>query len=117
MHPGVKRNGAADRLIIIIGMTRREFLKKFHRVNLLDTNYWDPSEAKISGRRLRQRLRGSVFVLGRQAWKALSLPDVDWFGIFSDGRATYTLLPHPSGKNRLVNSLSVRERIANVLRS
>jgi hypothetical protein len=114
-----RSGSAADRLLRISKMTRAEFLAGFERVNVLANGSWHRQSAKAAGQELRDKLARrhiTVLVLGRGAWRALGLPGATpFFGSVELGKARLTLLPHPSGRNLLLNGRRVRTRVAGMI--
>jgi hypothetical protein len=98
------KTSAVDRLRLFLGLSVNQFLRTFPiRLNVLD--YTE------RGRRdLMTDLMGSVFVLGREAWRHIGLPRRGWFEVITTERARFILLPHPSGRSLVFNSKSMRER-------
>jgi hypothetical protein len=110
-------NGAGDRLLRISGLTREEYLKKFRRRNILPAGRWSASRARLRGYRLQRRLRGRVIVLGKDTWRALWLPRVEFFGrVINGDECVFILIPHPSGRNLIYNDLDVRLKARKILR-
>jgi hypothetical protein len=101
--------GAADRLRIVLRMSVDQFLEAFPvRLNV---------ENRHRGLELRRSLVGSVYVFGREAWRCLGLSPVPFFGKSKEkhGRVSYTLLPHPSGRNLMYNDLQTCKRVRRLL--
>ena len=93
------RSSAVDRLRLFLGLSVPLFLKTFPlRINVLDHR----------GAVLRRELRGSIFVLGREAWRTLGLPRRGWFAVEETEGAKWVLLPHPSGRSLVYNSRAAR---------
>ena len=108
------RSSAADRLLAISGLTRSEFMAAFRRKNLLDGKEWDHREA--ARRAAAMRFEGNVVVLGKSAWRALGLPRAPFFSEIATGRATFHLVPHPSGRCRAYNASATRRATGRLLR-
>ena len=94
-----------DRLRLFLGLSVPQFLETFP----LRMNVCDHKPAA-----LRQELRGSIFVLGRDTWRALGLPRRGWFEVFAT-LDTYWVLLHPSGRNIIYNSKAARERAKRIV--
>jgi hypothetical protein len=109
LTPDGKSFGAADRLRIVLRMNVEEFVENFPvRLNVED---------RIRGLRLRKCLCGTVYVFGREAWKCLGLRPVPYFtrSREREQRVTYTLLPHPSGRNLMYNDPETCRRVRRLL--
>lgn len=100
-RPLSTRDGAGRRLFELSGMTEEEYEATFARANHFDgfvpTTGFDV-----------------VLVLGREVWRDLPwLPrNAEWFS----RHGHYVLLPHPSGRNRILNSLETRMRFCQAMR-
>jgi len=118
LMPGERGSGtgSADRLLGISGMTRDEYLANFRRLNLLPFGHWCPIKARVRGLRIQRSLRGTVIVLGKETWRALGLPRVNFFERVQTELAEFVLLPHPSGRNLIYNYPRNRERARRILR-
>jgi hypothetical protein len=69
------------------------------------------------GSMIARVVTGRAFVLGREAWVGLGLPgDHEFWASVRRGRATYTLLPHPSGRCRIYNIEKNRARLRRIIR-
>jgi hypothetical protein len=115
--------GAGGRLFEIArlhgGFSEEEYEREFSRRNVLDRRRWDQKRARGGASRLRWLARrvGKVVVLGREAWAALGLPSkAPFFSQVEEGGATWLLLPHPSGRNLLLNDERARETMGSLLR-
>ena len=110
-------NSAADRLLGISGMTREEYLANFDCMNILTAGEWEKQKAKVQGFRLRKKLKGRVIVLGKETWAALWLsPRAAYFDSERIGETEFVLVPHPSGKNVVLNDQKVRARMRKIMR-
>jgi len=110
LSPTGGRSSTADRLRLLLRLSVSEFDEMFpNRVNVED---------RRRGRQLFRTLRGVVFVLGREAWRCLGMIDTEFFDCvyFPDRDTVYVLLPHPSGRNLMLNDRRVGVRMAHVLR-
>ena len=108
------RSSAADRLLRMSGLSRAEFLAAFHRKNILDGGEWD--HVKAARAATRMKLRGDVVVLGKSAWRALGLPRSPFFSEIATSRATFHLVPHPSGRCRAYNASATWRATGRLLR-
>lgn len=107
LAPTKARSSAVDRLRVILGLGVKEFERRFpRRDNVRDRDY---------ARTLLVRLRGTVYVLGLEAWALLGLPRRQFFERVAAPGVTFTLLPHPSGRNLMYNDPEVRKRVRRLL--
>ena len=111
---------AGARLCVILGMTDREYLRTFHRVNLLEGPRWSAAQAKIAAGRWVAQFR---VLLGARVTRAHDFDFKPWTR-FDDHRGDceydcprpaslcmhYVILPHPSGRSRLWNEPGAAER-------
>lgn len=105
--PTGKRSNSADRLRRMLGMTVKEFLAAFpQRANVLD---------RVRGHRLAREVKGTVYVLGREAWRCLDLPWVEFFHSHGRAGAVFFLIPHPSGKSLIYNEEHNRTRLRRLM--
>jgi hypothetical protein len=101
----VNKGGAGARLLELTGLDEEEYIRKYQRINLLSSKSWSASLAKKKAFRMKRLLRGrTVVVLGKGVWSALGLPEIEWLGVHCEGKTTWALIPHPSGKNHFYNS-------------
>lgn len=109
LYPTGGRTSAADRLRIMLGLTVEEFVATFPvRANVFNSRM---------GSMIARVVTGRAFVLGREAWVGLGLPgDHEFWASVRRGRATYTLLPHPSGRCRIYNIEKNRARLRRIIR-
>lgn len=103
-------------------ISRKEYLERFERRNLLDSVVWDRSAAQAAAGALRERLRGRVAaILGQATRKALRLRRPGgkraWFLWDWDPELNlwYVLLPHPSGRCREYNDPAMCEAAGKIL--
>jgi hypothetical protein len=109
---------AGHRLWRLSGLSREAYLEAFERVNLLDQREWCPVAAREAAQGFLLRTRGRrVIVLGKAAWVALGLPrDNPWLTTWHDSLGgSLTLIPHPSGKNLILNDKAMRQRVKRCL--
>ncbi len=92
------------------------FLAVFRTVNLfLDyPGEWDRAAAR--DRAVDTRLAEVTVLLGRDVATAFGLGRLAYFRQADVGGSTVTLLPHPSGLNRLYNDETIRSRVGDSLR-
>lgn len=115
--PGSNGASSADRLVKLSGLPRDEYISAYARTNLLDGK-WTFPRSMAAGLLLKQKLikrKRIVIVLGKQVWNALMNPTAEFFERVVEGEATFVLLPHPSGKNLLLNSPKVRRKFTKAL--
>jgi hypothetical protein len=67
------------------------------------------------GRELAEIVSGRVCVFGVNAWEALGMPKRKMWEKYTTSRATFYLVPHPSGKCRLYNVKANRNRLRRLL--
>jgi hypothetical protein len=105
--------GAGCRLWKCTGMTLREYLDAFDRMNLLEEPEWVAERARVAAAKIKERLKGRrVIVLGSQAWTALGLPKKNLMEPhFATDGTRWIMLPHPSGKNLWYNDAANREKV------
>jgi hypothetical protein len=105
--------GAGARLWRCTGLTLREYLNSFDRMNLLEEPEWNAHGARDASKKIRHRLSGRmVIVLGSQAWTVLSLPKrLPFDEAFSVDGTRWHMIPHPSGKNLWYNDPKNREKV------
>jgi hypothetical protein len=108
---------AGKALFVLSGMPLEEYEATFERVNVLEERHWSSRRARAAARSLRSLLDGrDAIVLGRATWKALGLPPIDWFETMGLGGSRFTLIPHPSGRNRMYNDAANKRRARGLLR-
>ena len=95
------------RLWQLSGLPRDEWLRDFHRVNLLDARLWDIDDARLRLPSLIRAMRKVpvTVVLGHQVREFLELPKVPWIFPQRDERRKFwwRLIPHPSGRTQTYN--------------
>lgn len=118
-----RHDGAGRRLFEIArlhgGFSAEEYEREFSRRNVLDRRRWDAKKARGGAQRLRWLARrvGRVIVLGREAWAAIGLPrGLPFFTELEENGATWLLLPHPSGRNLMLNDHEARRTMGQLLR-
>jgi hypothetical protein len=86
-------------------MSWAEYRTKFERANVRTL-----LPGQLEGR--------TVLVLGKQAWRLLGLPPVQFFDrmMMTTGGGTLILIPHPSGRNLFYNVSKNRYRVTRLLR-
>jgi len=106
-------NGAGERLwqmlYDVTGATKEEYLDRFDRANVFEskTRSWRDVSSLV---RTMMEDR-EVVVLGRHAWMLLGLNKCAWF----DKTGKCWLIPHPSGRCRMYNTSSNRDRAGRIL--
>jgi hypothetical protein len=96
--------GTGRRLLALSGLSADEYTATFFRTNTEEEPVFRGGD--------------TVVVLGRVAWRHLRLPSRHpWFTSTVKNRTTYWLIPHPSGKNLMYNSLQVRRKTQRLMRS
>jgi hypothetical protein len=112
------RNSTADKLVIMSGLTREQFMRTFDRRNVLDAEVWDQRSARQAGERLKKKLSGKVVVLGREVWRALGFHNRsdEWFSVRVENDVSYVLVPHPSGVSHWYNDAKNVKRVERFLR-
>lgn len=99
----------------VMGLTDREYLERFDRVNLCPTR-WRAKEARDNAVQLAiERMGGVVVLLGAKVTRAFGFPFAPFSPPFTD-LMTVVILPHPSGLSRAWNAPGSYERARAVLR-
>lgn len=94
-------------------MTLQEYLQGVDRDNLLQSEDWSRVAARQAASDKINRLRGRrVVVLGSTLPSCLGLRTWDgrWYVCRDEANLTYSVVPHPSGLNRVYNDPSYRQR-------
>jgi hypothetical protein len=105
--------GSADRLREMLDITVEQYDLAFSRTNVLEHGPWRPRAARHAGAKLKKVVGAArAIVLGRDAWLALGLPTR---AMFFETYSNFTLVPHPSGRNRLYNHEEMRVRLREVV--
>ena len=110
-------SSAADRLLQMSSFSRDEYLARFNRMNVYGGRTWDERKARRSGRRMLPRLGGVAVVLGRDSWRLLGLPQIEFFDQLATTGCTLILVPHPSGRCREYNDPRARARLRRLLKT
>lgn len=112
----------------MMALSSEEYERLTRRMNLFDTpdagKTWDATEAHLQAMRLAGGFEHDerVVLLGgkvARAFTATALELYRWYSVVSaaDGRVWwYARVPHPSGRNRLLNDGDERGRMARFLR-
>lgn len=105
LEPGNPKS-AGGRLMALSGLSLDQYLRSFRRVNAID----------------KPEIPSGSFclVLGRDAWRTLGLPLPAHFPFFKATEvsgSSFTLLPHPSGRNLLLNDPLTKEAMRSLLQS
>jgi len=101
----------ASTISSLVGITVEEYLEKFDRANLFDyemTGRWPWYEARHSAAEIRDGLEDGkrVVLLGvrvADAFEMLTVPLYLWQPLPGTRSAQAIRVPHPSGRNRLLN--------------
>lgn len=93
----------------VLGLTRREYLSRFDRVNLC-AGKWNMKEARGRAAEIYER-NGWVVLFGARVCRAF---DFSFLPFTTRGR--HVILPHPSGLSRAWNEPGAFERARAVLR-
>jgi len=108
---------AGGRLCKLLGITSRQYLRTFDRVNLC-RNKWVASDAKIVARLVNLN-RPAVILLGRKVAAAFGMSGAAPFtktAVKVGGRGTvFYTIPHPSGRNRVWNDPANVTRLRRLL--
>lgn len=120
-YPG---HSAGGRLCFkILGLTEKEYIKRFDRMNLCDSGKWSTKEAakRVEALYVERGLDPAPFVLlGSKVTKAFKLRfepfTLAWQILGGVERRIIAILPHPSGLNRLWNEENAFARARDVLR-
>ena len=112
-------SGAGERLWDMVNLvhsvSKRDYVKAFTFVNLVPRGRWDAVKARELGPAMIDFVGSRhALVLGRDVWKALGFSPVRWFSRVTL-MSSWTLLPHPSGRNRLYNEELMRRRVGKIL--
>ena len=93
------------RLRELSGLTRDDYIAAFDRMNLIESRKWSAIAARYDAARIRRDLVGRrVIVLGIDVWQAIGLPSAPWFVTCDRYGASWSLIPHPSGRNPIYNN-------------
>jgi hypothetical protein len=98
------RGAAGDRLRRILGMTDREYLRAFERMNLDDVDgEWYSHDPEWVTASLLTQHPGPFILLGRDVCLALGIPYRPFRTAWIRGCFQALTLPHPSGRCRTWN--------------
>lgn len=90
----------------VLGLTDRDYLYKFTRINLCDDG-WDLGRAKDHVLKIRAERQGPYILLGAKVCLAFGMPFSPFTvqtSLFATGvNVDMYILPHPSGRSRLWN--------------
>ena len=108
---------SGGRLARILGLTPRQYLRRFDRTNLC-RGAWSLPSARARVDELLREDRSVYVLLGSRVAKAFDVPFLPFtameHGVFKPPRSSRTCwfvqLPHPSGLNRLWNEPGAAER-------
>lgn len=115
-------NGAAARLIDLMGLTRDQYLYGTLRHNVVDTA-WESTTSDRARRKVSYVMNvereldpeAKFLFVGRQTIQAAPKDYRDM--VFGEVRNNVLLIPHTSGKNFFYNDPEATERIRKALRS
>lgn len=113
LWPAPPQSGGG-RLFTLTGMTTREYLRTFDRMNLLREfpgrwrrdDRWPRREARIAAQAVEPLLKERVVIfVGRNVATAFDHGQLPWFEWTQCGRWGYAgvVIPHPSGRNHWYN--------------
>lgn len=119
------RTSTAGRLAEMMGLSRLAFMQ-LERHNLFNTanegKRWNYKEATTRAERLAHSFIDGdrVILLGSKVAHAYGLLDLPYFEwrtqLVEGGSIQVAFVPHPSGRNRVLNDPETRERMARFLR-
>lgn len=98
-------------------ITRRQYLQRFERRDLVPFKVVDMSVAKASAARIQKELWGTgrtVVLFGEEVRKAFGHPRLLLHPQLIGG-ATWRQVPHPSGRNQWYNEQANRDLVAMLL--
>lgn len=107
------RGSAGGRLLTISKMSALDYLRTFHRINLMPTpRGWGAAQARVAVHDVLLKYGGHPLVLlGSKVCAAFGRGvDVGVPALLSNGCWTIPV-PHPSGRNLVVNEDAMRERM------
>lgn len=118
LYPLPKASGGG-RLFALSGLTTRQYLKGFVRMNLLREfpgrwrrdDRWPRREARVAAQAIEPLLLGRLVIfIGRNVARAFMHEDADWFEWSVDQKYGYRFaaIPHPSGRNHWYNNVDNR---------
>lgn len=107
------KSGAGGRLCRILGLTVTEYIREFDRVNLC-LGEWDEEYAEVHAKVLHEELTDTnrvAVLLGNKVMTAfLGRNGQEPFSSYRMNGYTVVVLPHPSGRCRVWNERSSKEK-------
>lgn len=97
--------------------TRKQYLDRFDRRNVLSRKHWDKLMAREGAAKLDQEFWGSgrtIVLLGNDTADAFGHPRL-LLHPYMVGGSTYRQVPHPSGRNYWYNDETNRALVASLL--
>ena len=91
---------SGGRLCAILGLCEARYLREFDRANLCH-GVWSDRVAKATARRLAASPRPAYVLLGEKVCAAFDMEYVPFTVDERPDGATFAVLPHPSGINRI----------------
>jgi uracil-DNA glycosylase len=118
----IRPGSSGDRIVKMMGITEQAFRDNFDCINVSsrhDPDGFDPENHKVDVDNIRSLLRGrKVVLLGPAVAHAFDIDRsmyqwTDWFDHpkWIDHHGLFTVIPHPSGANRLYNDPSMFELV------
>jgi len=102
LSPSGNGASAGGRLFEMSGMSLKDYLAAFKRVNFIDCPFFSKGDV--------------VVVLGKTVWGGLGLPSTTRWWTSSDRQGVkYILVPHPSGKSLAYNDSNNRAALQTLL--
>lgn len=122
----VRPGSSGERIIKMMGVTEQAFRENFDCINVSarhDPDGFDPDNHRVEADNLRSLLRGrKVVLLGPSVALCFEIERhqfhwCEWFDHpkWEDHHGLFTVIPHPSGANRLYNDPGMFEMVRNHL--
>lgn len=122
----IPATSTAGRLAEMMGLDRLDFIRKVDRRNLFNTpdegKKWNYKEAGRRAERMAYSFVDGdrVILLGSKvawAFNLLNVPYFEWHTqLVEGGSIGVAFVPHPSGRNRVLNDPDVRDQMGRFLR-
>lgn len=105
----------------IMGLSVRDYLRMFERVNLCDDQRWSMKKARKRSGELTDPLLGytTIVLFGKKVCTAFNIafePFTEKLDPHGPNRLLFLVLPHPSGRSQLWNGEGTYERARKLLR-